>query len=482
MSKTLNNTIYYTIGAILRALASFILLPVFTNILGASQYGILNLLQTFSAILVTVMTLALERSLYRLYYDYKTDDEKNRFLSSVFWLICVYSLILILVSIILSNSISRYIGNVDVYTILLPVVIYTFLSSLVNFAQILLQVQQNGKQFFIISLMILIVYNVIALIFVVHYSGTVKSLVYASLITYVLVIPYAFGKIKKRIKLLIDKQCVYAVFKYSIPMLMAVVISWIINFSDRFFIANMTSYQNAGIYSLAAKIVSIITLFAGAIFQAYGPYFYNIANTLSDSDAKVKLKSANSIITLAICMMGMFIVIVSRSILDIFFLKEFDDALIYIYILTISMMLIQQSGMLNIMIYQNKKTLAISFVSIACGILSVTLNICLIPRFGAISAAYSNLIVGIFMISLTFQLARKNYYVDMNFPLVFYAMLFIIGCLICDLTIRSQWLSLVIKFSCMIIWGGIGLRLSMFDLATIQVVKRDLFFNHLKRL
>lgn len=481
MSKTLNNTIYYTIGAILRALASFLLLPVFTNVLGASQYGILNLLQTFSAILVTVMTLALERSLYRLYYDYKTDDEKNRFLSSVFWLICVNSVIVILASILFGNYISKYIGNVDVYIILLPVVVYTFLSAIVNFAQILLQVQQNGRQFFIISLMILIVYNVIALILVVNYSGTVKSLVYASLITYVLVIPYAFGKIKKRIKLLIDKRCVYAVFKYSSPMLMAVVISWIINFSDRIFIANMTSYQNAGIYSLAAKIVSIVTLFAGAIFQAYGPYFYNIANTLSDSDAKVKLKSANSIITLAICMIGMLIVIVSRSVLDIFFSKEFKDALIYIYILTISMMLIQQSGMLNIMIYQNKKTLAISFVSIACGILSVTFNICLIPRFGAISAAYSNLIVGIFMICLTYQLARKNYYVDMNFPLVFYALLFMISCLICDYIIGNHWISLIIKILCVIVWGSIGLKLSMFDLSTIRVIKRDLLLSHLKR-
>ena len=105
------------------------------------------------------MTLALERSLFRLYYDYKTEDDQNKFLSSVFWLICLNSILVILLTACLGHYIVRYIGDVDVWLILLPVVLYTFLSALVNYTQILLQVEQNGRQIFIISVLILVAYN-----------------------------------------------------------------------------------------------------------------------------------------------------------------------------------------------------------------------------------------------------------------------------------------------------------------------------------
>ena len=85
MAKSaLSNSIYYGIGSLVRSCASFFLLPLYTSILGATQYGQLNVLSTMSIILSTCMTFALERSLYRLYHDYKTDEEKSEFLSTIF--------------------------------------------------------------------------------------------------------------------------------------------------------------------------------------------------------------------------------------------------------------------------------------------------------------------------------------------------------------------------------------------------------------
>lgn len=465
MGKALNNTIYYTVGAIVKALASFFLLPVFTNILGAAQYGILNLLQTFSTILAVVMTLAVERSLYRLYYDYHIEEEQNRFLSSVFWLICINSGVIIVLSVFLGGYIIPYIGNVDIYKVLLPVVFYTFLSAVINFSQIVMQVEQNGKQFLVISLLILVIYNLIALTLVSFYLPTVQSMVYASFATFFVVAPIAFFRIKKKIQFIIDKQCILVVFRYSSPMLLMIIFAWVLNFSDRLFIANLSSYENVGVYSLAAKIVSIITLFSGTIFQAYGPFFYNIANTLPESEAKPKLREANSTITLLVCLLGISIVLFSRTILHLFFSEEYESALPFIYLLTISAVFTQQSGLLNVMIYQNKKTLGISLITITTGILSVVLNYWFIPIVGALFAGISNLIVGLFMISLTFMLARRNYYIEINFPLLFYGLAFILTCVAVDYMLISQWSSLVLKV--LLFWGWLLLG------ARVNIIKQE---------
>ena len=440
-------------------MASFLLLPVFTNMLGAAQYGVLNLLQTFSTILATVMTLAVERSLYRLFYDYHTEEEKSRFLSSVFWLICMNSMFVIVLTTLLGKYIVPYIGDVDVYTILLPVVLYTFLSATINFSQIVLQVEQNGKQFLFVSLLVLVIYNVIALLLVFFYMPTVQSLVYASFVTFFVVAPIAFFKIRKHIKFLVDKQCVYEVFRYSSPMLLMIIFSWVLHFSDRLFIANMSSYEAAGVYSLAAKIVTVIGLFAGAVFQAYGPYFYNIANTLPESEAKPILKETNSTITLIICLLSIAIVVFSKTVLQLFFSSEFEHSLVFIYLLTLSMIFTQQSGLLNVMIYQNKKTMAISMITIVAGILSVVLNYLFIPIVGAIFAGISNLFVGLLMITLTFLLARRNYYIEINVSMLFYGVLFILICAFFDYKLPNHWIASCAKMLSFAVWVLVGLRM-----------------------
>lgn len=444
-------------------MASFFLLPVFTNLLGAEQYGILNLLQTFSAILAIGMTLAVERSLFRLFYDYHTEGEKNRFLSSVFWLICINSIVIIGITMLLGHFIIHYLGDVDFYTILLPVVIYTFMNAIINFTLIIMQIEQNGRQYLIISLLLLVVYNFLAILLIVFFRLTVQSLVYASLITYIIVTPIAYYIIRKKICFVIDKQCITSVFKFSSPILLMVIFAWILQFSDRLFIANMSSYVDVGIYSLAAKIVSIITLFAGAIFQSYGPYFYHLVNTLPEDEAKIKLKETNSTIIFFVCLLGIIVILLSKSVLDLFFSNEFSSTLIYIYMLSVSMVFSQQTGVLNLMILQNKKTGLYSIVTILGGLISVFLNYFLIPIYGAIFAAVSNLIVGIFMMNSMYLLAKRNYYIKFDFIIFFYSLLVIFICIFCDLTIKNHWIALVTKVLFCVIWYIIGLQLKIIN-------------------
>ena len=60
MSSAIKNSAYYAIGSVIKTASSFLLLPLFANILGAEQYGVFNALQTFSAILGTLMTKTLK--------------------------------------------------------------------------------------------------------------------------------------------------------------------------------------------------------------------------------------------------------------------------------------------------------------------------------------------------------------------------------------------------------------------------------------
>ena len=474
MSKAVNNAFYYTIGALVRAFASFLLLPIFANILGSAQYGVLSLLQTFSSVLAILMTFGIERSLYRLYYDYKDEESQNRFLSTLFWSINATSLIIILLSIACAGWLSSILGGVDAFKVVIPVIIYTFLQALINYSQIIMQVEQKGKSFLMVSLLLLIVYNIVSLLFLFLYEKTYQSMVYGNLVANAIVLPFAYLRIRKRIKPQFDFQILKSTLHYSFPLLLMAIFAWALNMSDRLFLANFSSLESLGLYSMGSKIVSIMVLLDGAIFQAYGPFFFNLANTEEEKTAKTKLKSSNDAITLVVGVIAFGIVLLSNLFFYTILKPEYRGSLIYVYILVTGTVLAQQTGLLNPMIYQNKKTREISFVTITCASISVGLNRLLIPLYGPIMAACTNLIASCCMFGMTLILARKNYYIPLNFKLVLGTMAMIAACYVIDVTVTNVFIAFGVKLLLFAIVAWLVLKFKIIDLDGIKPVVEKL--------
>lgn len=452
MANVLNNTVCYTAGSMIKAATSFILLPIFANILGAEQYGIYNLLNTFSSILGTLMTLATERSLYRLYYDYKSESDKSGFLSTVFFTINIIGILMFVISIFTGQYIIKYIGNVNVYTVLLPTVAYTFFMSIINYCQILMQVEEHGKAYLKISLMIMFFFNMISLLLLFLYKRNVESLIYANLIANVIVVPFSLYNIRQKIRLDFDFKVLNNTLKYCLPMFFSVVIAWVLNASDRIFIGNLNSLSNAGIYSLAGKFIQLPILLCGAIFQAYGPYFYKITNTYSYEEARGKLSKYNNLITMYVCVITLCVVLLANIVLNLFFNNEYYECINYVYILAISCVFTQQTGLLNLMIYQDKKTVSLMIITVLAGIISVAFNIILIPRIGTIGACVSNLSVGLYLFFASYILARKNYFIPFKFNLLGTSVIVLLFLFMLDKLVPNIYIALLLKMLMLILY------------------------------
>lgn len=470
MTSTVKNSMYYTIGAIVKASASFVLLPLFANILGAEQYGIYNLLTTVSVIIGTLMTLAIERSLFRLYYDYTTEESKTSYLSTLFWTINAVSLMIMLLSIVCGKYIVHWIGDVDQWRVFMPMVCYTFLGSLNNFSQTLMVVEEQGAKFLKISMAILVIYNGMALLFLYFYAQTVDSLIYALFVANLVVIPLAYNNIRHRVRLIFSWTIMCNVLKYCMPLFLMIIFAWILNTTDRLFIGNMDNMVNAGIYSLASKFVQFSILFLGAIFQAYTPYFYKITNTMSYNDAVIKLRSVNNFISFFISTTVLVVTMLAQPILHLLFATEYNSCIYFIYLLSVSSLFTQQSGLLGPMIHQNKKTLGISVVTITAGCLSVLFNILLIPRYGSIAAGFSNLIVGLYMFISTFWLARRNYYIPLNIGIILYTLLCMAASFVLDVSTINLYIAVLIKIFLIFILAYICIRLHVVEKESYKFV------------
>lgn len=445
VKSALNNTILYGIGSLVKACASFFLLPLYTSILGAKQYGQLSVLQTASIIISTCITLALERSLYRLYHDYKTEDGKIKFLSTVFIAINGIGLLVVALFVLFGNYLTPYLGEVDFMSGLFPVVLYSYVNALINYCQIILQTKQEGTKYLFVSLLFVAIYNILCIIMLYYYSPTYHSMVYATLVTTLLVLPFSFLMVKNQIKLFFRWEIMKSVLSFTLPVLGMIIFAWVLNFSDRLFLTNLANLEDVGLYSFAAKIVSIIPLFCGAIFQSYTPYFFTVSNTLSYEQAKEKLIPINDTIVFIVCVLCIAMAIIYNLLLHTVFSAEYLSSIEFFYFLLIGSLVGQQTGILNVMIYQNKKTGRLAQITIFCGLLSVCFNLLLIISIGRIGSAISNLIVSLIMVLATYLFAKKEYYIPYNNNLLLCGVLTIIMESICDFLIESIIIQTTLK-------------------------------------
>ena len=80
--ELLKNTIIIFIGKACTQLISFLLLPLYTGYLSTSDYGIVDLITTYVTLLVPIITLELEMSIFRYLVDSRSSSKDSEKLMS----------------------------------------------------------------------------------------------------------------------------------------------------------------------------------------------------------------------------------------------------------------------------------------------------------------------------------------------------------------------------------------------------------------
>ena len=103
-------------------------------------------------------------------------------------------------------------------------------------------------------------------------------------------------------------------------------------------------------------------------------------------------------------------------------------------------------------------------------LLRLGLNRLLIPLYGPIMAAITNLIASLFMFGLTLMLAKRNYYIRINFPLLLGAVAFVAACYAMDIFIENVLLAFVIKVLFFALTSLVVVKTGLIDVTQVKAV------------
>ena len=88
------NTLIIFMGKVCTQLISFLLLPLYTGCLSTKEYGLVDLIQTYVTLLVPIITLELEMSVFRYLIDSRGKEQDNKKVLSNNFAVLIFGLLI----------------------------------------------------------------------------------------------------------------------------------------------------------------------------------------------------------------------------------------------------------------------------------------------------------------------------------------------------------------------------------------------------
>ena len=430
MNKLITNTSLYTIGNILPQAVGFILLPIYTRYLSPADYGIVNSMQVLSTILAVLFTLAVDRSILRLYFDYKTNKDKRDYLGTITISIFFISISVLLLLFVFKGIVGQIYKSIEFYPFYVYAILTSFFAVFAIVPKIYFQINEKAGKYIFFSILQFLLSTGFILWFIIGErsgaAGMLKGKMFANIIIAPVFIYVSYRTINFTFKTKILKKSL----AFSLPMIPGLLSAWILNLSDRIFIERYFNLHDVGIYSLGYKIAGLVLVFTGAFYLAYTPVFYKLANSKNQETAKKDIFKYNNIYIIVVLIVVFLIALFSKEAIQLLLDPKYFEAYKIVPIIAFAYLISQISGLFNLMIYQNKKTTQLMIIGLIGASLNILLNFLLVPLLGIYGAAYATVLSFIIIFLLSFWYAKKCYFIPFNWRQIAQIFILFLGIII----------------------------------------------------
>lgn len=401
--KLLGNSALFAIGNLGSKLISIILVPLYTYYLTTSEYGLVDIVISTSSMLLPIVSLSIYEAVLRFIMDHSHDDDT-----------------------ILTNGVFATLAGGMIILLIYPLLRYfNVLGELLPFMIVILMLQAfqslfaqytrsvgNIKKYAVNGIIMSIVtggMNILLLVYLnLGINGYLTSLVISNLISilylgwassihkHIKISKFNFGKLKE-------------MFHYSIPLIPNSFMWWVINASNRYFIYLFVGASANGLFAVANKIPSLLSILNTIFFQAWQ------LSAIEEFGSKDKSKLYSNVFnyfSLVMFMGSSAILIILKPLINMTVQSDFNESWRLVPFLLLGVTFSSFSGFLGTNYVAAKETKGVFKTSVVGGIVSVITNFIFVPIFGANGAGISTM-VSFFVIWILREWDTRKY-IEMN--------------------------------------------------------------------
>lgn len=421
-SRLIKTTAIIAIGNICTKIISFFMVPLYTNLLTTEEYGTADLISIFISLTIIILTLQMDQGIFRYLIEARGDKEKQKeyITTTLVFMFVVNTVIIGIITLVL--ALIKY-----EYTIYISTTLYVNL-----WLSFLLQIPRGfgDNTTYTIGSFINATLNVLLnVLFLAVLKMKVEGILLAVVLSQFISVIYLFIKTKlwKYIKLkYYSKQSFKILLKFSLPMVPNTLGWWVVSVSDRLILKAFLGVNAIGIYTVANKFPTILTMFTNIFHTSWSE------SISENSDVKDTKEYAQKIVimsTKAYSAANMLLISLLPFIFNFLIGKDFRDAYQYIPLLLTGSLFNGISNIYGSLFIAKKETKKIAKTTVISAIVNISVNLIFVKFIGIYAAAISTVLSYIIISIIRHFEIRNIYPIKYNIPklileLIVYAVIF----------------------------------------------------------
>lgn len=394
-SALFKNSFIHTIGEIFPRLISFVLLPIFTLYLSASDYGIISYTNSVMFFLFVLSSLSLNTYLLRQYFECKTDTEKKKLIGSVFLTILIANVVMLALGFLCGPLIVRYTHlQIPFYPYFSLLLLNNFCEALSIIPLVIYRVNENAIAYVLINVVRALLLFVVTYVLIVYLKWGILGNFYGRLfVNAFFVIIYLFVIFKNAI-LNFNFSAVKKSLQFTLPLIPGAIGYLLMSMSDRIILERYVSLSEIGIYSVAYTLAYSLSVIVQGGYRAFEPEIYKKFNS---PDFNPFVEKIHKVYMFAVFFLAVMITIFSKDILIVMTKGDFVKGYILIPVIILGVIATAQNAILGSIVISEKNTKLSGLATILGGTASIGFNLLLIPHFGIYAASTASALAYIVM-------------------------------------------------------------------------------------
>ena len=422
--KLAGDTVIYGMSSIVGRFLNWWLMPLYVSLFIPEEYGIVTNLYSYVAFFMVFLTYGMETGYFR--FASKSNDPEKVYSTSLLSLFFTSSLFLFLVIIFRSNisGLIQYPEHPE-YIVWLAIILAIDAITAIPFAR--LRLNNRPLKFAFVKLVNIgfnIGFNLFFLLLcpkiIENNPDSILNSVYskdigvgyvfisnllASLVTLFMLFPEIF-----KVTIQFEKKLLIKMLSYSFPILIVGLAGMINQNIDKIFIPFLlpeseNPMEQLGIYGAGVKIAVLMNMFIQAFRYAFEPFFFSHTKERDDKKMHAEIMKYFVIFGLLI-FLGMILYI---DVIKLIIPVEYEEGFSVVPIILMANLFFGIYFALSMWYKLTDLTRYGAYISIGGAIITIVLNVVLIPVYGYKGSAFTVFICFFSMVIISYFLGQKYY-------------------------------------------------------------------------
>lgn len=411
LKKTVKHTAIYGFGNISNKLVGLLLLPLYTDYLSTSEYGILSIIEITSSLLIILFTINLPQSMLLWCSREKSlDKEKSIIFTTTIGIIVIAATVVISFYPFHTELSGLVFGNEKFTNYFSLLMIWFFFGILNRIPQSLIRLRERSVFFSVVmstKFTLILLVNIYLVAFVhMGVEGIVIGQILGEIYSLILTIPILY----RNIRLSVEWKALKEMLVYGIPLIFTAVSSQLLSSGDRYIMLYFLTSSSVGIYAIAQKIGGVINVF---LLNSFQQGFMPIAFKMFDQEnSKRFFSKVLTYYTFILALTALFVSFFSKEVVYLLADHSYYQSYTVVPFVAFAFLVKGINSVFTLSYHYSKKTTGYAIIIVVGMLLNIGMNILMIPWFGMYGAGISMLSSYIFMAVLSYKHAQKLYFIE----------------------------------------------------------------------